>query len=131
MRIRRYRAEDGPILSQWYDESIHGTKPMEFGVSDMAAVFVLVDDSDVPRMAMGGRKTVEIMLMADPDWESPAVRMAGLRALAKEIFKTLFTLGYRSAHCWLEEKLMKSYPRRLRTLGMIEDRRKSFRLEVE
>lgn len=131
MRVRWFRKDDAPITAQHYDESIHGTKAIDFSAPDMAAVFVLVDENEVPRMVMGARKTVEIMLVADPKWSDAAARMAGLRMLAGELFKALFAQGYRSAHCWIEEKLMKSYPRRLRTLGMERDPRASFRLEVE
>lgn len=131
MRIRRFRTEDAPILAGYYDEAKHGPKPVDFEGIDMAAAFVLLDENDVPRAALGGRRTVEMQLVMDSDWETPAVRMAALRALSKDAFKALFTLGFRGAHCWLDETIVRPYSRRLHSLGMVKEARQSFRIEVQ
>jgi hypothetical protein len=129
--MRRYRPEDGLILDQWKEAAKHGSGELEFAGQDVVASFVCVDDSDTPRAAMRAKKAVEIGFVIDPDWENPAMRFAVLKALSKEIFKTCYTLGYRTAFCWLEKAMMKAYPRRLKMLGMKQDERASFRLEVD
>jgi hypothetical protein len=131
VHIRRYRREDGPILAKCYDSEKHGSKPVDFDSPEMAAAFVLVDDEDIPRAALGGRKTVEMQLVMDSTWETPQVRMAVLTSLARESFKTLLALGYRGAHCWLDDSIVRPYSRRLRLFGMVKELRQSFRLEVD
>jgi hypothetical protein len=131
MRIRRYRPEDGLILDQWKDPAKHGTGALELSGPDIVMTHVLVDDEDYPRAALRAKKCVEMTLVMDPDWETPAVRLAALTALAREIFKTVYSLGYRTAFCWLEDTMGKAYPRRLKHLGMLPELRRSFRLEVE
>jgi hypothetical protein len=131
MRIRRYRSEDALILDQWKDPAKHGYGELELSGPDVVVTHVLVDDDDMPRAALRAKKCVEITLVIDPEWETPASRFAALKSLAREIYKTCYTLGYRTAFCWLEDTMTKAYPRRLKTLGMMPDARRSYRLEVE
>lgn len=131
MRIRRFQASDGAVLANWYDESKHGPKAPDFTSQEMAGAWVAVDENDVPRACLGARRTVELMFVGDPGWETAALRMAALKALVREAFRGLVAAGFRSGHCWVEATMRRAWTRRLQQLGMERDQRESFRIEAE
>lgn len=131
MEMRRFRPEDGPILDRWKTPEKHGKGELELSGPQTVACMVLVDERGVPRAALRAKKCVEMTFVIDPLWESPMLRLLALRALAKEIFKTCYTCGYRTAFCWVEKAIVKAYARRLKSMGMEPDERQSFRLEAE
>ena len=120
-----------PILNNWFDPEIHGSRYIDFSDPDMVAVLVVVDENDKPVRAIGARKTVEMIQVGDPNWRHPAVRFMAFKMLHLAMMEILVGLGYRSANCWLADKLVKAYGRRLSALGWFGVAWKSFRYEVD
>jgi hypothetical protein len=83
---------------------------------------VYVDEQDQPVMAVTARPTVEIFMLADPDWGTPAMRFEALKALHEAVRLELVRLGYEDGHLWLPPAIEKAFARRLmRSFGWMKN----------
>lgn len=79
MRIREYRTSDLEFI-----EALHGNPAYEMPHLDhplMLVRQVLVDDNDVPRMAVFGRLHINAILFVDHSWRTPQERFEALKEL--------------------------------------------------
>lgn len=77
----------------------------------------VVDEDDTPRICLLSRKTAELYVVMDRDYESPAWRMEALKILIREVKSDLIALGYTDAYAFFGEDVPRSYLRRLMNLG--------------
>lgn len=131
MNIRPYRASDAEHVKALYSAEKHGDQENDFGGTEIVTAMVITDDQDIPRIILGAKRTVEMMLVVDSSWSSPATRWASLKMLFAETMKRLFSLGYRSNYCWVLEKNVKAYGRRLRSLGWMKTLGTCFELRAK
>jgi hypothetical protein len=119
--IREYRASDEPILRR-----LHAEQGFDYEFPDLSqfeGVLVATDENDSPVQAVAARKTVEIYMLGDPKWRTPAWRFGQLRELQDAMHRLLLRLGYQDAHCWIPPAVEKAFGRRLvRDMGWIRSR---------
>ncbi len=121
MRTRSYKPSDASFVA-----AIHAERGFVCEIPDLASpewesVLVGVDDQDQPVMVLGARKTVEVVMWASPDWQTPGVRMAMFRELYFGMRGLLSAKGYRSACAWLAPSVVKTFGSRLRrTFGWVK-----------
>jgi hypothetical protein len=76
---------------------------------------------------VAARKTVEVYMLGDPKWRTPAWRFNVLRELQQAMHDLLFRLGYKDAHCWVPLAVEKAFGRRLvRDMGWVKSRWTTF-----
>ena len=123
MRVRHLVPEDIPKLKALESKDF----AWEFG-PDMDMCLVLVDDNNEPRAFSGAWKRAECHLLLDSDWETPAVRLAAVRALHFEMNVRLANKGYRMAVTWAGD--MRAWGRRLIALGWLRSTETSFHRRI-
>lgn len=81
--------------------------------SKFCSIQVIVDENDVPRIAIAARKTTEGFLLCDAEWESPAMRMEAIKMLHVAMAHDLEIKGYDDMNIWVPPQMEKSFGRRL------------------
>lgn len=123
--IRPYRPTDEPVL-----RALHAAQGHDYPFPDLSqfvGVMVATDENDVPVQAIAARKTIEVFMLGDPNWRTPAWRMRMLCELQREIHKQMFALGYTDAHAFLPPKVARAFGKRLqRDFGWVPSRWQSF-----
>jgi hypothetical protein len=59
------------------------------------------------------KPTAEAFLLLDPEWQTPGLRMAALKALHEDIRKLLLPMNIPEVHTWLPPEFEKTFGRRL------------------
>lgn len=116
MRVREYRPSDLPHIVALHKKQGFGyTLPsVEVG---MAAVFVLVDEFDIPKRVLMARNTVELYLVGDDEFETPMWRHVGMLKLWETMRRALLRKGLDDCNLWLPPELEKTFKRRLKRAG--------------
>lgn len=114
MIIRHITPEDSLYLKRFHAEQ---SAKYDFPQEQMFAGRVVVDEEDVPRIALTARRTAELYAVFDHEYETPAWRMEALKMLIKELRTDLLSSGYTDAYCFVASDVPKSYVRRLMQLG--------------
>lgn len=123
--IREYRASDEPIL-----RALHEAQGHEYPFPDLSqfvGILVATDENDLPVQALAARKTIEVYMLGDPNWRTPAWRLSVFQELHGAMHRFMLSLGFTDAHVWIPPKVAKAFGRRLeRDFGWIPSRWKSF-----
>jgi hypothetical protein len=123
--IREFRASDEPILRK-----LHAEQGFDYEFPDLTAfeaVLVAVDENDLPVQAVAARKTVEVYMLGDPKWRTPAWRFDVLKLLHEGMHRLLLQKGFTDAHCWIPPVVDKAFGRRLvKQLGWVRSRWQSY-----
>jgi hypothetical protein len=123
MKTRLYRAEDEPALRRLYEQMGFDYAFPDLNAAQFVSIWVVVDDDDLPVMALAARKTVEMFMLADKEWMTPGLRMEAFSAVSYACHVDVKSQGFEDANCWLPPKVEKSFGRRLVTkFGWIKSR---------
>lgn len=118
--IRDLELKDVPRLKE-----LHEAKPFRFDfpkLDELLTCKVFVDDNDVPKMMIGAQQGVEILLVSDPEWETPGMRMGMLRAMYVQVEDDLRRQGVKYVGASIPPEICKGFVRRLRReFGWIND----------
>ncbi len=112
--IRPYRPSDEPIL-----RALHEAQGFDYPFPDLShvqfiGIVVFCDENDIPVQAIAARKTVEVYLLSNPNWRTPAWRMNVFCQLQLVIHQFLFSQGFTDVHAFLPPKIAKAFGKRLR-----------------
>lgn len=115
--IRPLRSSDLPRIREMHAAAGIDWELPSFSEPEMVGAFVYVDENDTPVMLLGGRKAVEVFLIADRSWETPGQRNGAFAGLYRMLETSLYRAGFREAVCWMPTHLEKSFGRRLSRWG--------------
>lgn len=127
MTIRPYRASDEPIL-----RALHEAQGFDYPFPDLShpqfvGIVVAADENDVPVQAIAARKTVEVYMLGDPNWRTPAWRLRVFAQLHGSIHRLVFSQGFTDAHAFLPPKIARAFGKRLqRNFGWVPSTWQSF-----
>jgi hypothetical protein len=125
--IREYRASDEPILRAIHESQGHPYPFPDLSHPQFVGIVVETDENDSPVQAIAARKTVEVYMLGDPNWRTPAWRMRAFYGLHVAIHKLMFSQGFTDAHAFLPPKVAKAFGKRLqRDFGWVESKWKSY-----
>lgn len=113
MRVRDVAQKDLPRLRELFEQQGFEYELPDFADKDFLAKQAVVDDADRVVMMVAARRTVELYMLVDKDWETPGWRMQAFALLHAAMRKVLIRLGIADAHCWLPPAIAKSFGRRL------------------
>jgi hypothetical protein len=121
MHIREYAPEDEAAL-----RGMHARQEFEYPFPDLSSELfltrlVLEDDAGRPVMAMLGRVTCEVYLLAEPGAGTPRERWRCLVGLHEAARHALHARGFDDATCWVPPRIERAFGRRLRRLGWVRD----------
>lgn len=122
MRVRNVIPGDLPklkalFLRQGFDYQFPDLSSDQFLVKQ-----VVVDEDDNPVNAICARQTVELFMLADPEWRTPRWRMEALKLIHATMRTALAGIGVEDAHVWLPPQVCKSFGRRLvRDFGWVKN----------
>ncbi|HXZ20227.1 MAG TPA: hypothetical protein VEG63_09775 [Candidatus Acidoferrales bacterium] len=121
MRIRDYTPEDEPALRE-----MHAAQGFDYPFPDLSSQLfltrlVLEDDAGRPLMAVLGRVTCEVYLLAQPRAGTPQERWQRFLAVHEAMRQALHAQGFEDATCWLPPRIERAFGRRLRRLGWVRD----------
>lgn len=123
--IREYKSSDEPIL-----RALHEAQGFSYEFPDLSkfeGVLVSTDEDDKPVQALAARKTAEIFMLGDPNYRTPAWRMAHFVPLHEEMHKFMLSRGFTDVHAWLPPEVVKQFGSRLkRSFGWVESGWQSF-----
>lgn len=123
--IREYRPSDEIVL-----RTLHATQGHNYSFPDLnsfVGVLVATDENDVAVMALAARKTVEIFMLGDPRWRTPAWRMRLFADLHGAMHAAMLSMGFTDSHCWLPPSVEKAFGRRLqKDFGWVKSTWQSF-----
>ena len=77
----------------------------------------MVQSEGNPVVVVLARPTVELYLLSDPEWESPAQRFNALRLIHDEMAAELKKLGYNDAEMWIPPEVSNFSKRLVRSFG--------------
>jgi hypothetical protein len=118
--IREYRASDEPVLRALHETQGHPYPFPDLSHPQFIGILVATDENDVAVQAIAARKTVEVYMLGDPNWRTPAWRFQTFVLLHRQIHKLIFSLGFTDALAFLPPKVVISFGRRLeRDLGWV------------
>lgn len=123
--IRNYRPSDEVVLRLLHEKQGHNYPFPD--VNSFVGVLVATDENDVPVMAIAARKTVEIFMLGDPNWRTPAWRMRVFADLHSGMHAAMKSLGFIDVHCWIPPSVEKAFGRRLqKDFGWVKSTWQSF-----
>lgn len=109
MAVRQLKQSDWPMLLELFaKQGFTYELPKNFAVKH-----VVTNGNDVPVMAILARPTVELYMLLDAEWESPAMRMEALKHIHESVRRELETRGFEDANIWIPPVKEKSFGRRL------------------
>ena len=123
--IREYKPSDEPILRTLHEAQGHGYPFPD--LSKFVGILVATDENDIPVQALAARKTIEVYMLGDPNWRTPAWRLSVFQELHEKMHWLMFSLGFTDANVWLPPKVSRAFGRRLeRDFGWVPSRWQSF-----
>ena len=117
MVIRPMRDDDIPKIKAMHSESMQKYDIPELTDANLVTACVVVDDSDAPHAVLMARRTAEMYVVIDHEWESPAWRLVALKELVEATKPKMEAQGFTDAYAFLGPDVPKSYLRRLMALG--------------
>lgn len=125
--IRGYRSSDEPVLRALHEAQGHSYPFPDLNHPQFVGIVVATDENDIPVQAIAARKTVEVYMLGDPNWRTPAWRFSIFIQLHTAIHKLMWSLGFTDAHAFLPPKVCKAFGKRLeRDFGWLPSGWKSF-----
>lgn len=111
MYIRNTRPDDLRHLKAMYEKMGVG---YEFFIPDCTSlVQVVVDENDIPVMALIGKPELNLFMLIDRDWGTPAKRSEAFREIHESMRREALSRGYTIANAWIPDELVKSFGRKL------------------
>lgn len=86
----------------------------DIDISKLLITEVLVDENDVPVVAVFAKPTVEMFVLVDNSWRTPGWRWEALKRLHEVVRRKLADIGIEEAHSWIA---VKSFRKRMESLG--------------
>lgn len=80
---------------------------------DFARVPVVVDEHDAPVMSFPAKRTIEMYMLCERNWETPRVRLFAMEIGHEEMRKWLAAHGWSDANCWLPPAIERAFGKRL------------------
>ena len=117
MIIRPAKASDIPKLKALHASSLAKYDLPNLDDVNLITALIVVDEADEPKVLLLARRTAEISVVLDHDWESPAWRLLALKELVKEMHNQLVAQGFDDAYAFVGPDVPKSYVRRLMDMG--------------
>ena len=111
MTIRPFRPSDIAILKRWCEES--GFPYPNFDDPHIEAFLVVADSEDRPIGACAAKRLIELYGYFDPS-QSPATKLAILKALHHGMAECLRALGYTETNAQIPPDIAKVFGNRLR-----------------
>lgn len=110
MKVRTCRPADVPRLQELFER--HG---FDYTLPALAEMLVaeVVEDKGVIVQAILARPTVEMYMLGDSTWKTPALRMAALRKIHESVRLALVEKGIEDVHAFLPPTVAKSFASRL------------------
>jgi hypothetical protein len=125
--IREYQPSDEPVLRALHEAQGHPYPFPDLSHEQFVGIMVATDENDVPVQAIAARKTVEVYMLGDPNWRTPAWRYRVFAQLHIAIHKTVKAQGFTDAHAWLPPRVCKAFGKRLkRDFGWVSSAWQSF-----
>lgn len=112
--VREYRPSDEPILRALHEAQGHPYPFPDLNHAEFVGILVATDEDDIPVQALAARKTVELFMLGDPKWRTPAWRFNVFAPLHQAMWRAMLALGYTDAHAWLPPSVAKAFGSRLR-----------------
>ena len=109
MNVRQCNSADQPRLKELFDSQ--GFTYQLPSLKEFVAAQA-VDENGVV-MAILARPTVELYMLSDPSWKTPAMRFEALRKLHESMRLELRGKGFRDVHVWIPPQ-KKSFVQRLK-----------------
>jgi len=129
MQIREYHHGDFIRLKE-----LHSKSGLDYELPNPDSPLMLlrnvVTDGEVQAAAFA-RKTVEVYLIVNREWRTPAWRLRAIGELAKEMECGAKKLGLEDAWCWLPSQLEKTFGRRLLASGWQKQDWRTYSRRVE
>lgn len=117
MRIRPLESADYPRIQELFEQQ--GFKYSLPDRREFVAAMAVEDDGVV--MAILARPTVELYMLADANWKTPAMRFEALRKIHESMRLELHGKGFRDVHVWVPPQ-KKSFVQRLKkSFGWVGD----------
>lgn len=117
MTARKLKPSDIPILEAMAKASGYPYPKL----SELGAVYVVVDENDQPLMAAGAKEIIEIYLWCG-EFEKPLAKMHAMRVLHDSMAVDLRSRGYREANAFMPPTLAARFGRRLeRSFGWVRN----------
>lgn len=111
MKVRDCEPSDLPRLQELFNQ--HGFEYDLPDLSRMLSAKVVESDGAIVQ-AILARTTVEVYMLGDQQWSTPALRFAALQKIHEAMRQELVIKGIEDVHCWLPPQVAKSFGRRLR-----------------
>lgn len=109
MKIRPIESSDFPRIQEFFERQGFSYQLPDRG--EFVAGQVIDDNGAV--MAILARPTVELYMLSDPDWATPAMRFEALRKIHESMRLELRAKGFRDVHIWVPPQ-KKSFVQRLK-----------------
>jgi hypothetical protein len=124
--VREYKSSDFAQLKR-----IHDRAGVEYDFNVLRFPDRLVaEDSGRVIAALIGRPSEETDLLLDKDFGNPRDRWNVAMHLISMGEIRLREMGVRTAHCYVPREIVKSYGKRLRSIGFLEEVGATFRKEI-
>jgi hypothetical protein len=108
MRVRDFRVSDIPALQAMAEASGFPYPDLK----SIEAVQVVVNEEDVPIMAVAAERTAQLYLFCGK-FERPHAKVHAIRLLDESMAKRLRALGYNEVDAFLPPEIAKKFSRRL------------------
>jgi len=117
MVIRELRQSDIPKL-----EAIYARSPMKYELPalnsrELLDSLVMADEKDEPHILVSSLKVVEMFLIMDHEWETPAFRAAAFCKMFEQMKPRLIAMGISNAYAFMGPLVPKGFDRLLYSLG--------------
>lgn len=125
--IRTYRPSDEPVLRALHEKQGHPYPFPDLNHPQFVGIMVATDENDIPVQAIAARKTVEVYMLGDPNWRTPAWRFDVFAQLHRTLHRMIFAMDFTDAHAFLPPKVCRAFGKRLvRDFGWVPGKWQSF-----
>ena len=118
MKVRQAESADFPRIQQLFEQ-----QGFAYQLPDRREFVAgqVVEDEHGVVMAILARPTVELYMLADPTWKTPAMRFEALRKIHESMRLELRAKGFHYVHVWIPPQ-KKSFVQRLKkSFGWVGD----------
>jgi hypothetical protein len=116
MTVRDVTASDETRLRELFRKQSFEYDFPDLEEPQFIAKRVICDADGTVVMAVAARRTVELFMLADPQWNTPRMRLEALKLIHDDMRKELTRLGVHDVHAWLPPQVARSFGRRLMRL---------------
>lgn len=129
MHLRRFQPQDERAI-----ENVFVAQGFDYELPDLSRfpyLQILADEHNQARIVVGCRNLAEVFMLTDPSWETPKVRMEGLKSIHESMRQELAKANVAEAIAWLPPQIERPFGRRLmRSFGWFEPLWKCVALKI-